>query len=854
MNDKNRYLRDVFKMKRPCGLRPTGYLLTLLLLWVGVVWASVPTGRWVTVQSDQRDAVRQMVKTEVNRELEQNKNAYTVPVQGDANLRAVEVEKAALDLSYRDGVDAAEQTFRAAKKQRDSHTALYQTASADLEDLQKQVGYIQTSMENLESSIARWRQDIRAQEESFTKWLKTEKQGEAVVAIIYLKGPRDAIHELNRQADIAAMPLMAAQMGTFIKSFTKVVNNTVVLDSIRAVEEGTATPTRDEPPQIVLDAGPKGTVYLRLKRFELYPFQSPATGHVKGAGVRTIQASIVASSQALNTFLSEQGYDSKRFPLDKAVALIQEADRGNAAAEAGLKERTQELQEKIATLNGKIQDARRQQEGQQPEKARKERELGAQKKKVGELTVQKDRAESAFVQSQATLQEKKRVRESIIVKNALTPPKGGETGEDAAIETMIDKYDEVKGEARTQHSRAATTVENFQVTDMTDTRAVTEARITGLRLIAFLNEADNGVRVKVAFRVRTVLSADADGQRQPASAPPAVSLEKITVRKTASPPAVATKTSDVYRDSNTGETYPSRPLEIVAPSNPGGSWDAMARILNRTFEAEKLYSQSISVLNKPGGGGAVAMAYMKMNNGNDYKIVVFSPPLIINSTTKVLPYHYTTLIPLAKLSTDYQVFIVKADSPYKTFNDLMAAVKKNPGAVKFAGGSSPGSMDHLAFCEVAKADGINPKYLSYVAFQGVSEALVSLLGGHVAFVSSGINEVLTHIQAGTVRALAITSDKRRGGPLKNVPTLQELGINTTYEVWRGVFGAPGMSGEAQAFWATTLRKMIGTKTWKELLEKVQWIDAYADANGFDKFLKEEENSYLELMTDLGFVK
>jgi putative tricarboxylic transport membrane protein len=292
----------------------------------------------------------------------------------------------------------------------------------------------------------------------------------------------------------------------------------------------------------------------------------------------------------------------------------------------------------------------------------------------------------------------------------------------------------------------------------------------------------------------------------------------------------------------------------VAPSNPGGGWDAMARTLNRTLEIEKLYSQPISVLNKPGGGGAVGMAYINMKKGDDYEMVVYSPPLIINSITKQFPNHYSTLTPLAKLITDYQVFIVKADSPYKTFNDLIAAVKKNPGAVKFAGGSNPGSMDHLAFCKVAKAVGINGKDLVYVAFSGGGEALTTLLGGNVAFVSSGTGEVLSHIQAGTVRALAITSAERRGGPLKDVPTLKELGINTTYEVWRGVFGTPGMSKEAQAFWATTLKKMVGTKTWKESLEKLQWVDAYEDANGFAKFLKEEEKSYLELMTDLGFAK
>ncbi len=303
-----------------------------------------------------------------------------------------------------------------------------------------------------------------------------------------------------------------------------------------------------------------------------------------------------------------------------------------------------------------------------------------------------------------------------------------------------------------------------------------------------------------------------------------------------------------------GAAYPSRPLEIVAPANPGGGWDAMARTINRVLEIEKLYPQPMAVLNKPGGGGAVGMAYINSKKGDDYELVVFSPPLIINTIHKTFSQPYSTLTPLAKLITDYQVFIVKADSPYKTFNDLMAAIKKNPGAVKFAGGSSPGSMDHLAFCKVAKLAGVNAKDLSYVAFSGGGEALTTLLGGNVAFVSSGTGEVLQHIQAGTVRALAITSGTRGGGPLKDVPTLKEVGINTTYEVWRGVFGAPGMSKDAQAFWAKTIKTMVATKTWKESLEKLQWVPAYEDAAGFAKFLTDEEKSYRELMTDLGFAK
>lgn len=303
-----------------------------------------------------------------------------------------------------------------------------------------------------------------------------------------------------------------------------------------------------------------------------------------------------------------------------------------------------------------------------------------------------------------------------------------------------------------------------------------------------------------------------------------------------------------------GAVYPARPLEIVAPANPGGGWDTLARTINRTLEVEKLYPQPMSVLNKPGGGGAVGLAYMFQKKGDDYEMVVYSPPLIINTINKTFTQNYKELTPLAKLITDYQIFIVKADSPYKTFKDLMAAIKKNPNAVKFAGGSSPGSMDHLAFCKVAKLGGINPKELSYVAFSGGGEALTTLLGGNVAFVSSGIGETLPQLQAGTVRALAVTSPKRLGGPLKDVPTLIELGVNTTYEVWRGAFGAPGMSKDAQAWWAKTLKTMVGTKTWKDSLEKLQWVDAYASAEEFTKFLVDEEKSYRELMTDLGFAK
>ena len=303
-----------------------------------------------------------------------------------------------------------------------------------------------------------------------------------------------------------------------------------------------------------------------------------------------------------------------------------------------------------------------------------------------------------------------------------------------------------------------------------------------------------------------------------------------------------------------GSSYPTRSLEIVAPAGAGGGWDTLARTVQRSLETEKLYSQPTTVQNKAGGGGAVGLAYIFTKKADDYELIVYSPPLIINTLNKTFQNDYKELTPLAKLITDYQVILVKADSPYKTMDDLMAALKKDPGAVKFAGASSPGSMDHLAIAKLAKAAGIDPGKLSYVAFNDVGSGLTALLGGNVAFMSTGVGEAIPQVEAKTVRALGVSSAARRGGVMKDVPTWKEAGHNVTYEVWRGIFGAPGMSAGAKKWWGDTLKKMSTTKTWKDSLDKLQWVDAYADADAFAKFLADEEVSYKELMTSTGFIK
>ena len=301
--------------------------------------------------------------------------------------------------------------------------------------------------------------------------------------------------------------------------------------------------------------------------------------------------------------------------------------------------------------------------------------------------------------------------------------------------------------------------------------------------------------------------------------------------------------------------YPAKPLEIVVANNPGSGWDQLGRAVNATLEKEKLYPQPMSVSNKPGGGGTVGFAYMKMQSKNDYYIIPFSPPVLIKTIDTTLQGSYKELTPLAMLTTDYECVAVKADSPFKTLKDLLDALKKDPGAYKFAGGSSPGSMDHLSFLKIAQAAGIDPTKLVYVAFSGGGEAMTTLLGGNVAFASTDTGGVKAQLEAGNIRVLAISSATRRPGVFKDVPTVKESsGLDVTFDVWRGVFGAPGMSKEAQDWWGKTLEKVVKTPTWKAQLDMYSWADGYMAADKFAKFLDSDYATFKDLMTKVGLIK
>jgi len=284
-------------------------LITLFILFLSiqVFSASVPLSRWVSLRSDAREQVREIIRSEVD-----SREGFSTSQEEKANLNAVEDEKDREDTAYKSAIVSANREFVRGKKRRDDLTTQFQAVSTDMEEQQKNIKTIKTGIENLDSQVARYNQDIKAQQDSLKKWLQTEKQGEALVAVIFTRGFKDKAHTLESMADRASAPLMAQYMGTYIQSFTKVIDSVLSVDFIRAIEEGTAKWNNEEPLRIELDKGNRGTTYLRLKRYELYPFQSPKGGIVKPSSDKNpaVKSRLVVtgtSSFPMNAYFPMQG-------------------------------------------------------------------------------------------------------------------------------------------------------------------------------------------------------------------------------------------------------------------------------------------------------------------------------------------------------------------------------------------------------------------------------------------------------------------------------------------------------------------------------------------------------------------
>jgi putative tricarboxylic transport membrane protein len=302
-----------------------------------------------------------------------------------------------------------------------------------------------------------------------------------------------------------------------------------------------------------------------------------------------------------------------------------------------------------------------------------------------------------------------------------------------------------------------------------------------------------------------------------------------------------------------GAWEPKGQGECIAPSNPGGGWDMICRTTSSVMQKMGLYKDSIYVTNMPGGSGAVAIAnVIAKRKGDTNLIVAASNSLTFTIAMHRTPHTYKDVIPLAQIGAELAGFFVVPGSKYKTLADVITALKANPKAVSFAGGSAPGSQDHIRVALFAKSIGVDPTKLVYVPFLGGGEALTSMLGGHTDIGAIDLSEAAGQLEANKIRALAILSDKR-STKYPDIPTTYEQGAPVSYAVWRGIYMAPGVPADAVKWWSDAIQKMVNSPEWKAEQEKLGWEPVMRFGDDFAKFVNEDQLQSQALLKELGFV-
>lgn len=320
---------------------------------------------------------------------------------------------------------------------------------------------------------------------------------------------------------------------------------------------------------------------------------------------------------------------------------------------------------------------------------------------------------------------------------------------------------------------------------------------------------------------------------------------------------VACGTAESSTKKSEGNNYPEKPLTIVAPSGAGGGLDTTARSLSKALLETGLTKQSLTVENKPGGGQAVGLAdFISQDSTDPYRLYLPSVPLLINNLKREgnSPYSYKDLTPLAQLTKDYGAIVVPVDSKYTDLKSLFDDLKKDPGSLILAGGSAPGSQDHLvAMLPAVKAD-VDATKIRFVSYDGGGEAMTALIGGNADVLATDISGTGEYLKAGKIRVLGVSSPERLTGIYSDIPTYKEAGIDAEFTIWRGLFGPKDMPQYAVDYWNKTLTELTKTKEWNEVLETNGWEDGYKNTEEFKTFLEEQEVLVQEILESLDMQK
>jgi putative tricarboxylic transport membrane protein len=290
-------------------------------------------------------------------------------------------------------------------------------------------------------------------------------------------------------------------------------------------------------------------------------------------------------------------------------------------------------------------------------------------------------------------------------------------------------------------------------------------------------------------------------------------------------------------------------LKMMIPANPGGGWDQTGRNLAAAMQSAKLVS-GVQFDNKGGAAGTIGLAqFVNSAKGDPNAVMIGGMVMVGGIILNKSPVNLSQVTPIARLTSEWEVIVVPANSPHKNMGDLVKAFKADPGKVSWGGGSA-GGTDHILIGLIAKEVGVDPAKINYVPFKGGGEAIAAILGGHVTAGVSGLGEFAEQIKSGKMRALAQSAPKKIDG----IPSLKEQKINVELGNWRGIFAGPGLTPPQRDALVKLVRSATETPAWKQTLEKLGWEGWYLGGEDYAKFLREDEKRVGAIIESLGLKK
>jgi putative tricarboxylic transport membrane protein len=298
---------------------------------------------------------------------------------------------------------------------------------------------------------------------------------------------------------------------------------------------------------------------------------------------------------------------------------------------------------------------------------------------------------------------------------------------------------------------------------------------------------------------------------------------------------------------------PSKPVELVVGSSPGGSPDIMARLVQRIFQSNGLVPTS-TVVNKPGAANTIGWAYLNQHAGDAHYIATYSPALIGNRIMGTTQLTYTDFTPLNILAREYVVISVKADSPIASLKELTARLRKDPQSVSFAFATARGNHNHIVLGMYLKSIGVDPKVVKTVIYSGGGEATTAFLGGHIDVYVASPRSMVPLQKEGKVRVLGVSAAQRQAGGLADLPTFKEQGVDAVFFTWRGFMGPKGLTPAQIAYWDAVFAKLAQTPEWKKDTEDQFWNADYLLSAATRKQLELENDQTKIVLTELGLAK